>query len=93
MTRIKLAPSHSLIISAGAAKALKASNQQPSEFVERYELGDWGEVSAQDFMANAEALECGSHVVARYPLANGQVLEVGTHGDRSAIVMQMENEF
>ena len=50
----------------GALEAMAASGQTPDFFLAKHLAGDWGEVGAEDWRANDEALLHGDRLLSDY---------------------------
>ena len=60
--------------------------------LERYGVGDWGDLCEEDVKANLEALEYGNRVFAAYETTEGRVYII-TEADRSATTILFANEY
>ena len=67
-----------LVVTAGAAVALRRAGQSPWEFVTRHAAGDWGEVSDHDWHTNDLAVVAGDRVLSAYTTSEGQRIWVIT---------------
>lgn len=83
----------------GALEALEASNQPPTEFLDRHVRGDWGEeLCEEDRQANDQALTDGSRILSAYKTANGTKLWIITEaaddgGNRLATTLLLPDEY
>ncbi len=66
----------------GALEALQESGQTPWFFLSRHVGGDWGEVCAEDWKLNDEALRDASRILSAYRTLKGKKLWVITEADR-----------
>jgi hypothetical protein len=76
--------SGALYLTVGAREALLESNQQPLEFLERHQRGDWGIVGKEDSQENEFSLRNGFRLLSAYRAAQGEKIYVITEADRSS---------
>ena len=62
-------------------------------YVARHASGDWGDVDAEDWTANDEALRIGARVFSAYQLDTGARLWIITEADRSATTVLLPEEY
>jgi hypothetical protein len=86
-------PLGQLTATPGALQAMQESGQTPEFFVARHAGGDWGEVGAEDWRLNDEALQDGSRVLSAYRTLKGQKLWVITEADRSLTTVLLPEEY
>jgi hypothetical protein len=67
-----------LAATSGALEALEASGQTPDFFIAKHMAGDWGEVGAEDWQANDEALLHGDRLLSAYRTLKGVKLWIIT---------------
>jgi hypothetical protein len=60
-----------LVATPGALEALADSGQMADFFIDRHSRGDWGEVDAEDWQANDQALLDGSRLLSVYRTLRG----------------------
>jgi hypothetical protein len=77
----------------GAEKALEASGQLPTDFLERHLVGDWGDVSTEEWSRNNKHLETGGRLHSVYKTLCGEVLWMITEADRSKTTLTLPDEF
>jgi len=87
-----------LVATPGAIEAMEESGQTPDFFVEQHVAGRWGEVSADDWQLNDEALKDGSRVLSAYRTLKGKKLWVITEatdddGHRAATTLLLPEEY
>ena len=97
MTDTKFAPGR-LVATPGALAALEESGQTPAFFLQRHLAGDWGEVSADDWQLNDQALVDGSRLLSAYRTLKGKKLWVITEatdddGHRAATTLLLPDEY
>ncbi len=67
-----------LVATPAALEALQKAGQSPAEFLARHQIGDWGEVDAEDRRANDEALVQGERLRSAYRTRLGTKLWIIT---------------
>jgi hypothetical protein len=87
-----------LLATPGALKALEESGQSPGFFLEKHVSGDWGEVNAEDKLANDQALVDGSRLLSAYRTLKGVKIWVITEatddqGRRAATTTILPSEY
>jgi hypothetical protein len=88
--RIKLGQ---IVATPGALAALDEASQNPNEFLERHQSGDWGEVPAEDWEENELSVKEGFRVLSSYTLSTGKKLWIITEADRSATTLLLPEEY
>jgi hypothetical protein len=86
-------PLGQVVATPGAVEALRESGQTPSFFLSRHLAGDWGEVDAEDWALNDQAVKEGSRVLASYRTLMGKKLWVITEADRSVTTILTPDEY
>lgn len=64
-----------------------------AEFLRRHARGDWGEVGAEDWRANDQALRNGSRLLSVYRLPTGVRVWIITEWDRSSTTLLLPDEY
>jgi hypothetical protein len=82
-----------LVATPGALEALQAAGQSPAEFLARHQIGDWGDVDAEDKKANDDALVQGERLLSAYRTCKGEKLWVITEADRSSTCVLRPSEY
>ncbi len=77
----------------GALKALARTGTSPSLLLDRHQSGDWGDVDAEDWEANARDLIDGERLFSMYHLSDGTKLYVITEWDRGATTLLLPIEY
>jgi len=82
----------------GALEAMEEAGQTPDFFLARHVVGDWGEVSSDDWQLNDEALKDGSRILSAYRTLKGKKLWVITEavdddGHRAATTLLLPEEY
>jgi hypothetical protein len=62
-------------------------------YLYRHGAGDWGDLTAEDMLANATALREGTRLVSSYHLKNGTNIWVITEADRSSTTILLPEEY
>ena len=62
-------------------------------FLRRHVAGDWGDVSAEDWKANDEALAAGERLLSAYVVRPGERLWIITEADRSSTTVLLPDEY
>jgi hypothetical protein len=86
-------PLGTLAATPGALEAIRASGQTPEFFIAKHQAGDWGEVGAEDWRLNDEALRDCSRLLSVYRTLRGVRLYVITEADRSATTLLLPDEY
>jgi hypothetical protein len=82
-----------LAATPGALEALGASGQAPDFFIAKHLAGDWGEVGAEDWQLNDEALIHGDRLLSAYRTLRGVKVWIITEADRSSTVVLLPDEY
>lgn len=86
-------PLGQVVATRGALAALEEAGQSPLGFLLRHVRGDWGEVCAEDWQMNDEALDSGDRLLSAYRTAKGERLWVITESDRSCTTFLLPDEY
>jgi len=62
-------------------------------YVRRHSEGDWGDVSADDWKANDDALTSGERLFSAYEIGAGKRLWIITEADRSSTTVLLPEEY
>ena len=82
-----------VLITPGAILALAQANQSALALLERHAYGDWGNLTAEDWQANEQALKEGSRLFSTYTLTTGRRLWIITEWDRSVTTLLLPMEY
>ncbi len=82
-----------VLITPGAILALVEANQSALELLTRHAYGDWGNLTAEDWQANEQALKEGSRLFSVYTLNTRQRLWIISEWDRSATTLLLPAEY
>src|SRR3954452_10535770 len=82
----------------GCLEALAQSGQEVTFFLQRHLQGDWGEVDAEDWKLNDQALLDGSRILSVYTTLKGVRLyvlteAVGDDGHRASTCVLLPDEY
>jgi len=97
MTKAKF-PLGEVVATPGAIEAMKESGQMPDFFLARHVAGDWGEVDAEDWELNDQALKDGDRVLSAYQTLKGKKVWVITEavdddGHQPATTLLLPDEY
>ena len=88
-----LFPLGQVVATPVALAALKLANQQPAEFIQRHQLGDWGNVPPEDAEENNLSVQKGFRILSSYTLSTGVEIWIITEADRSATTILLPEEY
>lgn len=91
--KLLLFPLGDLVATPGALSILENCGIIPMRLIARHGQGDWGDVSALDAQANADALSLGGRLLSSYTLAGDTKIWVITEADRSATTLLLPLEY
>ena len=77
----------------GGLEALQRSNQSAIGFLARHLRGDWGEVCAEDWAANDQAVKEGTRLLSAYKTSLGEKIWIITEWDRSVSTLLLASEY
>ncbi len=77
----------------GAARAMADAGDTVWTFLWRHQLGNWGDVNAEDKQANNNALANDGRLLSAYHTRTGVKLWVITEWDRSATTVALPEEY
>lgn len=86
-------PLGQIVITKGAQQALSKNYQDVLGFIRRHNAGNWGDIPAEDRIANEEALETGGRILSSYKLDDGTKIWIITESDRSATTILLPDEY
>jgi len=92
----RLLPKFSLgriVATPGALEALEEANQNPFEFLERHQAGDWGELCEEDKSENEFSLKNGFRILSAYRTLHDVKVWVITEADRSVTTLLLPHEY
>lgn len=82
-----------LLCTPGAEHAIAAAGQDPFDFIDRHERGDWGDCCPEDAAENELSVARGFRVFSVYHTSAGVKLWVITEADRSATTILLPSEY
>jgi hypothetical protein len=88
-----LFPLGQLLATPGAIQAAHEAGDNLLLYIFRHAAGDWGDLSAADMKANAEALKEDLRILSAYHLRDGTKLYVITEWDRSVTTALLPEEY
>lgn len=88
-----LLPLGQMFLTVGAREALVESNQQPLEFLERHQQGDWGIVGKEDAKENELSVREGFRILSAYRTAQNVKIWVISEADRSSTTILLPSEY
>lgn len=88
-----LFPLRNVYLTVGAKEALEESNQQPSEFLQKHQTGDWGDICEDDRQENELSLKEGFRMLSSYKTTQGEKLWLITEADRSSTTILLPSEY
>lgn len=80
-------------VTPGAMKVLDRYRRHALTVLARHRRGDWGDLGADDWEANEQALEHGSRILSVYKLSEQDRVWVITEADRSATTILLPVEY
>ena len=88
-----LFPLGQVVATPGALQALENAGQEPEEFLNRHDRGDWGEVSDEDKQENEFSVQQGFRILSAYTTSAGERIWIITEADRSATTILLPEEY
>ncbi len=82
-----------IVATPGALKALEQANQNPFEFLERHQAGDWGDLCEEDKKENEFSVQNGFRILSAYRTRTDVKIWVITEADRSATTLLLPHEY
>lgn len=82
-----------IVATPGALAALDESGTNGMSLLARHWSCDWGDIPAEDWTANQEALTQGFRLFSNYPLTNGERIWIITEADRSVTTLLLPVEY
>ncbi|APZ93343.1 hypothetical protein [Fuerstiella marisgermanici] len=82
-----------VVATPGAIEALEESGETADTFIHRHHTGDWGDVCADDALANEEALQVGFRILSVYHTSKSVKLYVITEEDRSSTCLLLATDY
>jgi len=88
-----LFPLGRIYLTAGAVEELKSADQEPSEFLAKHQIGDWGIVGKEDSQENDFSVKNGFRILSAYKTNNDTKLWIITEADRSSTTILLPSEY
>ncbi len=87
-----------IVATPAALVALEESGQTPDFFLERHATGSWGDVDAEDWSANNQAILDGSRIFSVYKTLRGKRIWIITEatddqGNRAATTILLPDDY
>jgi hypothetical protein len=91
-------PLGQIVATPAALEVLQESGQAPDYFLARHASADWGQVDAEDWKLNDEALKDGSRILSAYSTLKGKKIwviteAVGDQGKRAATTILLPEDY
>ena len=93
MSDTPLFPLGRVVATPGALQALERAEQEPEEFLNKHDRGDWGEMPEEDRQENEFSLQHGFRIFSAYTTSAGDKIWVITEADRSATTILLPQEY
>jgi hypothetical protein len=88
-----LFPLGQTVATPGALEALERNQQRPTDFLQRHQTGDWGELEDEDRKENEVSLREGFRILSAYHLKDKTKIWLITEADRSATTVLLPEEY
>ncbi len=82
-----------IVATPGALQALEEANQNPFEFLERHQAGDWGELCEDDKRENEFSVTNGFRLLSAYRTLHDVKVWIITEADRSVTTLLLPHEY
>ena len=82
-----------IVSTPSALEAMQESGQTPQFFLDRHVAGDWGQVDAEDWQLNDEAVKEGTRLLSAYTTLKGRKLWIITEHDRSSTTILLPSDY
>ena len=88
-----LFPLGRIFLTSGANQALDESKQEPFEFLNKHQTGDWGDICDDDKQENELSLREGFRLLSAYRTNLGEKIWIITESDRSSSTILLPIEY
>lgn len=88
-----LFPLGRVVATPGALEAFKEAGQDPATFLERHQVGDWGDLGLEDKAENELSIKEGFRILSAYHLKTGVKIWIVTEHDRSSSTFLLPSEY
>jgi len=85
-------PLGTILATPAAVALLRSKGVSPIDLLIRHASGDWGDVYAQDAVANNEAMHSGARIFSAYQIGQNKVWII-TEADRSSTCLLLPSEY
>jgi hypothetical protein len=82
-----------IVATPGALRALEVAKQNPFEFLQRHNAGDWGELCEEDKRENEFSVHNDFRILSAYRTRNDVKIWVITEADRSVTTLLLPHEY
>ena len=87
-----------IVATPGVLAAMTDTGEIPGTFLQRHQIGDWGQLDHEDLHANELALASGSRILSAYLLNDGTKIyviteAVGDDGERQSTCVLLPDEY
>lgn len=82
-----------VVATPGAIEVLAEAQVTAGELLSKHVSGDFGEVDADDWQSNVDAIKEGDRVLSAYTLVTGERLWIITEADRSSTCILRPDEY
>ncbi len=82
-----------VLMTPAAAKAINLAGQEPSFFLSKHAVGDWGSLEPGDKARNDQALIDGERILSTYRTLRNERILVITEADRSVTTILLIAEY
>lgn len=88
-----LFPLGNVYLTVRAREALTESNEQPFDFLNRHQRGDYGLIGKEDWQENDISVKQGFRILSTYKTSKGVKIWVITEADRSSTTILLPSEY
>jgi hypothetical protein len=92
-TAAPLFPVGLTVATPGALEAIAEAEQEPAEFLQRHQHGDWSEMCEDDRRENQFSVDKRLRIFSAYHTSKGEKLWVITEADRSVTTILLPSEY
>ena len=89
----KLFPLGQIVATPGAIEALTEAETPPASLLIQHVCGDFGEIDAEDWQTNLDAIQEDARILSAYSLKTGEKLWIITEADRSSTCILRPDEY
>lgn len=81
-----------LVATPASLKLLEAAQMTAFDLLQRHQVGDWGDLCADDKQANESAIACGARILSAY-MVGGVKIYVITESNRAHTTILCADEY